>query len=264
MARGLSRCVMPKTMEAQMEKMSAAPKCERSRFIGFFRSASAPSRLLSGRNVVRVDGGDHVEQPGANEELGAVVGGGAEDGSRTPLDGARQKVEQSVADVADEAQHFEQLARVGGVDLSRHAESAEEHDGDAEKDQRAANPAPLNEVPEAGDEPACQRCEIAHRSRPRGCGWLGRFFDGLLFGHLEDHYSSCGDIVFHLPAGPTSAEYGRCGAPTPRSAPQKVRGALKNHQLFLLASGDLGAAVAHQHVHLAAHAELKQVDPRLY
>src|ERR1017187_5469778 len=102
MARGLSRWVIPKTTEAQRAKTSEAVKGEKLSVI-----ISFPSWFLPDGDVVRVDGGDDVEQPGADHKLGPVVGGGAEDGARAPVHVAGEEIEQPVAEVAGEAEHLE-------------------------------------------------------------------------------------------------------------------------------------------------------------
>ena len=66
MRRGVSRWVMPKTVEAKSAKKREGGK------VGGMEHQGFPPRA----QIVGIDRGNHIQQPGHDDEAGAVIGGG--------------------------------------------------------------------------------------------------------------------------------------------------------------------------------------------
>lgn len=102
---------------------------------------------------MRVDRGNDVEEAGDDDEAGAPVGYGELDGVGPETHGAAYDVEQSAAEVAEEAEHLQDVVGVG-VKTALHGEAEREHADDGDSQQRAAAPFAEKKVSGTGDEPA--------------------------------------------------------------------------------------------------------------
>jgi hypothetical protein len=107
---------------------------------------------------VGVDGGDDVEETGDDDEAGAPVSNGELGGVRTETHDPTNHVEESAAEVAEEAKHFEDVVGVG-VELALHGETDGEHADDGDSEQGAATPLAKQEMSRAGDQPTCDKWE---------------------------------------------------------------------------------------------------------
>src|SRR6185369_8212729 len=165
---------MPKTTEAKTENSTAAVKWESSRVIRFFRS-----RLLPDGDVVGVGGADEIQQSGDNQKLGAVVGSGVGNCAMSPALHPGHDVEAACTHVAHESENVQDIAAVGLVDTALHEQAKDEHDGDRGHDQQTTNPALLDEMPRARDEPRDSRRNDRHAGgRRHGC--ILRFYGSAL------------------------------------------------------------------------------------
>ncbi len=142
----------------------------------------------------------------------------------SPVHGSGDEVESPCAQIADKSQHVEQVTGVKRVHLALHAEAGEEHHEHRRHQQQPANPAALNEVSEAGQEPSRDRGDNRHRIFA-GAGCLRR----------TPGHSCCILRIRHQTC--TNS--------------------------FCIAAGDFALTVADHHVDLAAHSEFRQVDSGL-
>src|SRR5580658_7047103 len=148
MRRGVSRWVMPNTTDTKSEKSRTAAKWE-GRMLLF------PPRT----QIVRIHGGDHVEQAGHHDEARAPVRGGHLHGIRAQAQSSADEVEQSVAEVACQAEEFQYLVGIG-VDLALHSDAQGEHAQDRYGKQRAASPFAQQEMAGSGNQPAGNQSQI--------------------------------------------------------------------------------------------------------
>src|SRR5713226_4807653 len=108
---------MPKTTEANTENSRAALKWESSRVIFSFPSCfHFPSRLLPDGDVVGVGHTDEVQQTRDDDVLGAVIGGGVRDGTRSPVHGPGDDIQAARTHIAHESQDVKDVATIGPVD----------------------------------------------------------------------------------------------------------------------------------------------------
>ena len=100
-----------------------------------------------------VDGGDDVEEAGDYDEARAPIGYGELNGICAKAHGATDDVEEAAAEIAEQAEDFEDVVGVG-VELALHRKPDGKHADDGDGEQSAATPFAKQKVSRAGDEPA--------------------------------------------------------------------------------------------------------------
>jgi len=105
---------------------------------------------------VRVHGGDDVEEAGDDDEARALVGDSELDRVAAQAHGAAYDVEQSAAEIAKKAEHFENVVRVG-VEAALHGQSEGKHADDGDRQKCPAPPFAKEKMPGAWNEPACDK-----------------------------------------------------------------------------------------------------------
>jgi len=123
--------------------------------------------------VVRIDGGDEVEQSGNDDELGAVVGGHQLYSGLSEGKDARHEIREAGADVREEPEHVEGVAGIGQVDLGLHGNAESKHQTNGGEQQDGTDPVPGEQVSGSGNQPAKQKGGIL--SPLRADGWSLRF-----------------------------------------------------------------------------------------
>ena len=142
MRRGVSRWVMPKTVEAKSANSRTAVKCE-----------GLNTGLPPGTQIVRVNRRDDVEEPGNDNETGAPIGDGKLHRVGAEAHGASHDVEQSASEVAEKAENLQDVVPIG-VEAALHGEAQCEHADDGDGEQRTAPPFAKKKMSCAGDEPS--------------------------------------------------------------------------------------------------------------
>lgn len=102
---------------------------------------------------MRIDSGNKIQQPGNNDELGAVILSNDLYDILTPSKQPGQNKQTAIAQVADKSQHVEHVARIGSVHLTPHGKAQRKHAYDGDEEKNRSNPATLQQVAEPGDQP---------------------------------------------------------------------------------------------------------------
>src|SRR5580700_11516818 len=125
MSRVVSRCVMPKTIEANRANTKAALKWVRWMIIVFPRSLFFPDG-----DVVGVGHRNEVQQSSDDHELGSVVGDGESDCALASVHGEGDDIHPAGTQVADESEHVEDVAAIRFVDVALHQQAEHEQGSD--------------------------------------------------------------------------------------------------------------------------------------
>jgi hypothetical protein len=99
---GVSRWVMPNTVEAKSANNKTAVKCD-----------GLNTGLPPGTQIVRVDGRDDVEKSGDHDKTRAPVGDGKLHRAGAEAHNASHNVEQSASQVPEEAEDLQNVVRIG-------------------------------------------------------------------------------------------------------------------------------------------------------
>src|SRR6185312_9391264 len=94
------------------------------------------SGLPANAEIVGVHGGNEIQQSGDDNKFGSVIGGGKLDRRASKIENAADGIEEAVAKVADKAQHVENIAGIGRIELALHGNAQPVHGGDGKKEQK--------------------------------------------------------------------------------------------------------------------------------
>src|SRR5271163_3577418 len=106
------------------------------------------------------------------------------DGALAQIQGPSHDIQAARAYVAHKSEDVENVAAVRPIDASLHRQPEQKHDRNRTHDQQPSNPALLNQVPGARDEPANRRCDHGHGGHR--LSWCG-FFSGRGICHSDDY-----------------------------------------------------------------------------
>src|SRR5258708_37110045 len=165
-----------------------------------------------------------VEKTGNHNVFRSITGGGKGNGGAAPIEHTAKDIEPAGPNVAHEPENIKQGARLRLIDLAFNGHAQGKHGPDAKHEHKTANPALLNEVSRAGNDPAQRRRQHRHR-RDR----YGRRFWLCVFG-------GCSFSICHL----------------------------DKDQFALNFTCNFRPAVPDEHVHFTAHAKFaEKIDSRL-
>src|SRR5882724_608206 len=154
---------MPKTTDANSEKSTAALKWESSRVIRLFRS-----QFLSDRDMVGIGNTDEIQKSRDDQEFGSVIRRRVRDCAVPPVLHAGHNVKTTRAYIAHEAQNIQNIAAIRMVHAALHEKAENKHGGDRGHEQQASNPALLDQMASAGDQPSDGWRDHRHVRRSRG------------------------------------------------------------------------------------------------
>ena len=122
--------------------------------------------FLSNGNVVCVSHADQVQQSSNNNVFGAIIGGCVRDGGLPPIHGAAEDVKAARTNVADETQNSRISPPLGAYTCPSISRPRINIDLMEAISKQATNPAFLNQVSRARNQPANCRCD--HRNAVTG------------------------------------------------------------------------------------------------
>jgi len=156
--------------------------------------------------VIGIGGTDQVQQTGYDQELGAVVCSGVGDGAMSPVQGASDDIEPTRSQIADKAEDVKDIAAVKQIDVALRCQADQEHGDNGGHEQQAANPAPLDEVAGAGDQPSQSGRDHRHfRDLDFGGFNRGLCSDGI--GHSDEYDLSLNFTCYFSGVGPNQLVY---------------------------------------------------------
>jgi hypothetical protein len=103
--------------------------------------------------VEGIHSGDDVKKSGNGNELGPIVSRGKRNLVHAQIHDAAENVQAACAKVTDKGQNLQQIAGILLVNFALHRQAQPEHGDHGNHEQGAANPALLDEVSRAGNEP---------------------------------------------------------------------------------------------------------------
>src|SRR5215471_966857 len=152
---------MPKTVEAKIENSRAALKWDSVR-LKFFPEVRSQNAEISGYsaflarfqnlaflpdcNMVRVGHANKVQQAGHNDVLRAIISGRVRDDAVAQVHHPRKDVQTAGAHIANESENVKNIAAIGLINSPLHHQAKHEHHHHGPHQQKAANPAFLNQV----------------------------------------------------------------------------------------------------------------------
>src|ERR1700723_273924 len=117
----------------------------------------AASSLFPDRNVISVRYRNKIQQPRHDHELRSVIGGGKGNRALAAIHRQRHNIHSAGAQITDESKNVENVAAVRLVNVPLHHESQDKETSNGDEQEQAANPAFLNHVSSAGNQPAYRR-----------------------------------------------------------------------------------------------------------
>src|SRR6185312_1981212 len=104
--------------------------------------------------MVGVGNADEIQESGDEHKLCAVVGGSMGNCALAQVLRQADDVQAASSQVSNKAENVENVSTVRFVNVALHQQAKNEHDEDGSEQQEAANPALLDQVTCARDEPS--------------------------------------------------------------------------------------------------------------